>query len=392
MLDLNGQLTLANLPPQRELSVRKRDGRLVPFDETRICIALETAFKARSGQSLDQPLSDSIQGKIHQLTERVAKECFRRTDARNVLEIELIQDIVETELMACGEPRVARCYILYREERRRARALRGDRTVDGQPQAQLSVTNATGEREPLNPQQVRREIIRACHGLEDRCSWQAISNEALGSLYDGVQSNEVVQAMILAAKARVEKEPGYTYVAARLLLSSIYREVLPLSSEDRTPDLAAVHRDHFPAYVRCGVAIERLSPDLLNFDLTALACALRFERDAQFQFIGLQTLYDRYLIHDNGKRLETPQYFWMRVAMGLALNEQNKTQRAVEFYEVLSTFRFTSSTPTLFNAGTPHPQLSSCYLSTVMDDLEHIFKVIGDDAKLSKWAGGLGND
>lgn len=389
MLDLNGQLTLANLPPQRELTVRKRDGRIVPFDETRICIALESAFKAHAGQSPDQPLPDSAQGKVHQMTERVVKECFRRTTTGDLLEIELIQDIVETELMACGEHSVARRYILYREERRRARALRGDRTVDGQPQAQLAVTNQSGIREPLNPQQVRREIIRACHGLEDRCSWQAVSTEALGSLYDGVRADEITKAMILAAKARVEKEPGYTFVAARLLLNSIYREVLPLAGG---ADIATVHREHFAQYVENGVRVERLCPDLLGFDLVALADALKIERDEQFQFIGLQTLYDRYLIHHEGKRLETPQYFWMRVAMGLALKETKKTERAIEFYEVLSTFRFTSSTPTLFNAGTPHPQLSSCYLSTVMDDLEHIFKVIGDDAKLSKWAGGLGND
>jgi ribonucleoside-diphosphate reductase alpha chain len=389
MLDLNGQLTLANLPPQRELTVRKRDGRTVPFDETRICIALEGAFKAEASISLDAPLPDSLQGKVHTTTRCVAKECYRRTMHGHPLEIEVIQDIVETELMACGQHNVARRYILYREDRRRARALRGDRTVEGQPQAELSITNPSGTREPLNPQQMRREIIRACHGLEDRCSWQAVSTEALGSLFDGVQSDEVTKSMILAAKARVEKEPGYAFVAARLLLNSIYKQILPQS---RGYDLADVHRAHFPAYIRQSIAIERLSPDLLNFDLIALADALRIGRDEQFQFIGLQTLYDRYLIHDEGKRLETPQYFWMRVAMGLALKETNKTERAVEFYEVLSTFRFISSTPTLFNAGTPHPQLSSCYLSTVMDDLEHIFKVIGDDAKLSKWAGGLGND
>ena len=392
MLDLNGQLTLANLPPQRELSVRKRDGRLVPFDETRICIALESAFKAHAGQRLDDPFPDAAQGKVHQITAQVAAECFRRANGGDVLEIELIQDIVETELMACGETGVARRYILYREDRRRARALRDDRMLDGTPQAQVSVTNEDGGRETLNPQQVRREIIRACHGLEDRCSWQAISNEALDSLYDGVRSDEVTKAMILAAKARVEKEPGYAFVAARLLLDLIYNEVLPLASADHRPELPKIHRNHFATYLRRAVAEERLDPDLLTYDLGVLANALRIERDEQFQFIGLQTLYDRYLIHYGGKRLETPQYFWMRVAMGLAVNEPDQTSRAIEFYETLSTFRFISSTPTLFNAGTPHPQLSSCYLSTVMDDLEHIFKVVGDDAKLSKWAGGLGND
>ncbi|HEX7655130.1 MAG TPA: ribonucleoside-diphosphate reductase subunit alpha, partial [Verrucomicrobiae bacterium] len=197
--------------------------------------------------------------------------------------------------------------------------------------------------------------------------------------------------MILAARARIEQEPDYTYVAARLLLQKIYREALPPGTV--AGEAAGRQREHFANYLAAGVTAGRLAPELLTFDLPRLAAALRPDRDGQFTYMGVQTLYDRYFIHQAGRRLETPQYFWMRVAMGLALNEgPQREDRVIEFYDVLSTFRFVSSTPTLFNAGTLHPQLSSCYLSTVMDDLDHIFKVIADDARLSKWAGGLGND
>ena len=389
---LNGQLSLANIDPlqNREFTVRKRDGRLVSFDETRVFLAIESAFKADANLSRDEPLDDTTHGLVLRIASRAVKEIIRRAVRGEVLEIELLQDCVETEVMASGHHRVARRYVLYREERRKERALRGDRTVDGQLQAQLSVTRSDGSREPLDPQRIRREVIRACRGFEAECSWKAVADEALRNLYDGVHSDQINKAMIFAARARVELEPSYMFVAARMLLNEIYGEVL---GEARSINPADSYRDRFAVYVRRGVELGRLDPRLLLFDLDLLAAALRIERDEQFTYMGLQTIYDRYLIHHQGKRLETPQYFWMRVAMGLALNEgAEQGTRAIEFYEVLSTFRFVSSTPTLFNSGTRHPQLSSCYLSTVMDDLEHIFKVITDDARLSKWAGGLGND
>jgi ribonucleoside-diphosphate reductase alpha chain len=390
--ELNGQLRLASLDPLRDyhFNVRKRDGRIVPFDETRIYLAIESAFKAEAGLSPDTPPSLETQSLVLQLTEAAAGDCLRRAVRGETLEIELIQDCVERHLLASGQHAVARGFILYREQRRKARALRGDRTTDGRLQAQLSVTLPDGSHDTLDPQRLRRDIIRACRGLEMHCSWKAVADEALHNLYDGVRKEEISKAMILAAKARVELEPAYTFVAARLLLKQIYDEVL---SESGAADLPKLHREQFKRYVEHGVEVERLDPRLLDFDLERLASALRMERDEQFTYMGLQTIYDRYLIHHQGRRLETPQYFWMRVAVGLALNEGGeKETRAIQFYEVLSTFRFVSSTPTLFNSGTRHPQLSSCYLSTVMDDLEHIFKVITDDARLSKWAGGLGND
>jgi ribonucleoside-diphosphate reductase alpha chain len=391
--ELNGQLRLASIDPlrNRQFTVRKRDGRVVAFDESRICLAVEAAFKAERGISSDAQLPQETQGLVLQITEAAIRDCLRRAVRGETLEIELIQDCVETQLMTSGEHSVARGFILYREQRRKARALRGDRTRDGQLQAQLSVTLPDGSREPLDPQRVRREVIRACHGFEAQCSWKAVADEALQNLYDGVRPDEVSKAMILAAKARVELEPAYMFVAARILLNVVYEQALPDTAA--SANLPNFHREYFSKYIERGVELERLDPRLLEFNLNNIAAALRIERDEQFTYMGLQTIYDRYLLHHEGRRIETPQYFWMRVAMGLALNEgAEKGARAIEFYEALSTFRFVSSTPTLFNSGTRHPQLSSCYLSTVMDDLEHIFKVITDDARLSKWAGGLGND
>lgn len=390
---LDGQLRLVQLDPLQgqKLLIRKRDGRLVPFEETRILLAIESAFKADAGLHPDQPLPQAAQANAIRVTNSVVESTLARIVGGGTVEIELIQDLAETKLMEAGHHSVARRYILYRENRRKARALRGERTIDGAPQAEFSVHSANQTREPLDPQRIRRRLISACRGLETTCSAGELAAETLQNLYDGVAVEEIEQAMTLAARARIEREPDHTFVAARLLLRRLYREALPNFS---TPsELAIRHREYFPNYIGRGVELGRLSPELLKFDLDRLSSDLRPERDQQFTYLGVQTLYDRYLIHDQEMRLETTQYFWMRVAMGLALNEgEQKNERASEFYEALSTFRFISSTPTLFNAGTPHPQLSSCYLSTVADDLESIFKVISDDAKLSKWAGGLGND
>jgi ribonucleoside-diphosphate reductase alpha chain len=390
---LDGQLRLVQLDPlqSQTFTVRKRDGRVVPFSETRIQLAIEYAFKADAGINQDQPLPEAAQSNVIRVANAVIQTVIARAVKGDALEIEIIQDMVETKLMEAGHHSVARRYILYREERRKARALRGERTIEGLPQARLSVMPANGVSEPFDPQRIRRRLINACRGFEETCSIRELADETFKNLYDGVKPEEIEQAMILAARSRIEREPDYTFVAAGLLLRKVYREVLP--PFETSMELAAKHREHFPAYLARAIEVGRLSADLLNFDLPRLAAALRLERDRQFTYMGAQTLYDRYFIHHEGRRLESPQYFWMRVSMGLSINEgAQKNERAIEFYEILSTFRFTSSTPTLFNAGTLHPQLSSCYLSTVMDDLDHIFKVISDDARLSKWAGGLGND
>ncbi len=380
-------------PVAGTLTVRKRDGRVVPFDEARITVALEGAFRDILEIGKDELLPAQLRLDVECLTHAVAQRAIATAQSGRELEIELIQDIVETELMRSGQHLVARGYILFREERRRARLLQeGQDGVPAPTEPRMMMTLPDGSLQPLNVQAIRREIIRACAGYESVCDWRELAEEALTNLYDGVHQHEIEKAMLFAAKARVERDPAYSYVSARLLLNTVYREAFVTINVDPA-SVATLHRERFAEYVKYGVEVGRLDSSLLGFDLPRIAAALRPERDRQFQYMGMQTVYDRYLLHHRGRRFEVPQFFWMRVAMGLAIVEgETRNERAIEFYEQLSTLHFTSSTPTLFNSGTLHPQLSSCYLSTVMDDLDHIFKVISDDAKLSKWAGGLGND
>lgn len=387
------QLAFAGLEPlvERRLLIRKRDGRVEPFNKGRIYRAVESAFRADAGLRKDDPLPLALSEKIEAVAQAVVETAMALAAYGEELEVERIQDLVEEELMRQGYHSVARRYIVYREDRRKARALRGDRDIYGRPIARLHVTLADGTQRLLDADRLRRELMRACRGLEDRCFWQDLFQETLSSLYEGVREEEIETAMILAARSRVEREPAYSLVAARLLLGRIYREVLGQNLLGW--DLQEQHRQSFPQFIQHGVEAGRLDPQLRSFDLERLAKALDVSRDLSFTYMGLQTLYDRYLLQVDDRRIETPQYFWMRVAMGLAIAEkENREDWAIRFYDVLSRFLFLSSTPTLFNSGTVHPQLSSCYLLTVEDDLEHIFKSIADNAKLSKWAGGLGND
>jgi ribonucleoside-diphosphate reductase alpha chain len=393
MEPLSGQLSLSGVDPLqgREFTVRKRDGRSEPFNEERIRLAVESALKADRDIPSDYTLSPEDQAAALSVTAAVVQRLFSRAIRGEELEIERVQDAVEEALMAQGHVQVARRYIIYRENRRKARALRGDRDVEGHVQSELHVTLRDGSKEILEPQRIRRTMIRACRGFEDRCDARDMSDETMRNLYDGVRIDEIEKAMIFASKSRIEQDPAYGYVTARLLLDVIYGETLP--GFEHYHDVSVAHASRFKAYLEEGIAAGRLAPALLEFDLEKIAAALKPERDLLFNYMGLQTIYDRYLIHIGGRRIESPQFFWMRVCLGLAVNEgAQKNERAIEFYELLSSFLFTSSTPTLFNSGTLHPQLSSCYLTTVMDDLDHIFKCISDDAKLSKWAGGLGND
>lgn len=388
------QMNLEGLDPLggRQFTVKKRSGDFVSLDEMRIHRAIEKAFKAELGIPHDKLLSSDVKNQVQEITDTVVKNVLAKHLRGEELLVEGIQDEVETQLMKSGHYGTARRYIVYREDHRKARLLQDRDERKAEDELVLFITDPSdGAKEKLDPNRIRSEIGHSCRGLEDRCSSQTISEEVFRTLYDGITPDEINKALILSAKSHVEKEPAYTYVTARLLLKVIYKEVLQKNYS--VDALEYAHSQEFGKYVKLGVEVERLSPDLLQFDLDRLASALRLNRDQKFTYMGLQTLYDRYLLHIDSRRIETPQYFWMRVAMGLAVNEgEQKEDRAIEFYNVLSSFYFTSSTPTLFNAGTLHPQLSSCYLSTIMDNLEHIFKVIGDDAKLSKWAGGLGND
>lgn len=327
---------------------------------------------------------------VEQLTANVVAALLRRQPAGGTFHIEDVQDQVELALMRSGEHDVARSYVLYRARRMEER--RRDHDVPGQAQAvapQLHVI-IDGQARPLDVAEVRKMIAAACLGLDKLADPDAILAETLKNLYDGVPVEELYKSAILAARALMEKEPAYSQVTARLLLHTIRKEVF--GKEVAQQDAAEQYVEYFPKFIKKGIEAELLDAKLGQFDLKKLANALVAERDLQFGYIGLQTLYDRYFLHVRGTRIEMPQAFYMRVAMGLALNEIDREARAIEFYNLLSSFDFMSSTPTLFNSGTQRSQLSSCYLTTVADDLDGIYEAIKENALLAKYAGGLGND
>jgi len=370
----------------------RRDGSLSPFDASKISVAITKAFLAVEGNGASG--STRIHEAVDALTRQIVATLHRRVGGSRMVHIEDVQDQVELALMRSEEHKVARAYVLYREERAQQR--RQDEP-GGVPQQTLgfSVQLRDGRREPLDEAQLTREIAEACAGLDD-VSPAAVMVEVRRNLYDGIRLHEIGLAQTMAARALVEQEPNYAYVSARLLLNNLRDEalafVLPESRVSSQRHSALSYADYFPAYVKRGIELQILDKELANFDLPRLAAALKTERDGNFQFLGLQTLYDRYFLHSDGVRFELPQAFFMRVAMGLATREIDRDARAIEFYDLLSSFDFMCSTPTLFNAGTLRPQLSSCFLTTISDNLDGIFKSIKDNALLSKYAGGLGND
>ncbi|MPZ67732.1 MAG: ribonucleoside-diphosphate reductase subunit alpha [Pseudonocardiaceae bacterium] len=380
------------------VSVARRDGTTAPFDATRIRVALTKAFLAAEGDSA--AASSGVRAEVDALVTRIEAALSRHVGPQRTLNIELIQDQAELALMRAGHHRVARSYVLYREERARARENAG-RVVDlatptAGREAQIQITEEDGSRVPLDIDRLSRVIAEACEGLID-VSTQRVLDGTLRTVYDGIPRTELAHALVLAARALVETGPDYTRVSARLLLDSLRREALTAlwgtPTEATQAQLAERYPQVLPAYVEAGIATGLLDPALATFDLDRLGAAIRPERDLQFTFLGLQTLYDRYLLHDENVRFELPQTFFLRVAMGLAKGEQeDRDGRAIEFYELLSSFRFMSSTPTLFNAGTSRPQLASCFLTTIDDDLDGIFSAIRDNALLAKYSGGLGND
>ncbi len=363
----------------------RRNGAVVGFEPSKIAVAMTKAFLAvRGGQAA---ASSAIREQIEKLTANVVQALLRRQPAGGTFHIEDVQDQVELSLMRDGAHDVARAYVLYREKRAQERARQKKEQAPAEPQ--LSMIDS-GRRVPLDLARIRALVDSACVGLTEHVSAEAIVAETLKNLYDGVPLEEVVKSAILAARALIEKDPAYSYVTARLLLHTVRREVL--GEEVAQEAMATRYAEYFPGFVKYGIEAELLDERLAQFDLLRLARALKPERDLQFNYLGLQTLYDRYFLHHDGRRFELPQAFFMRVAMGLAISEIDREARAIEFYEVLSSFDFMSSTPTLFNSGTRHSQLSSCYLTTVSDDLDGIYEAIKENALLAKYAGGLGND
>ena len=371
-----------------DYSLIRRNGSVVGFEPAKISIAMTKAFLAVSGNHA--AASARVREVVGALTTHVVTALRRRQPQGGTFHIEDVQDQVELALMRSGEHDVARAYVLYREERSRARAQeKAARAPQPAVQPQLHVVD-NGVRKPLDLDALGALLQSACTGLGEAVAPAAILDATLRDLYDGVPMAEVRKSAILAARALIEKEPAYSYVTARLLLETIQQEVL--GSDAAPADRPARYAAYFPDYVRRGVEAELLDPRMAEFDLARLGRALDASRDLRFGYLGLQTLYDRYFLHIAGRRIELPQAFFMRVAMGLSLNEKDREARAIEFYDVLSTFQFMSSTPTLFNSGTTRSQLSSCYLSTVSDDLEGIYEAIKENALLAKYAGGLGND
>jgi ribonucleoside-diphosphate reductase alpha chain len=378
------------LKTTQEMNVRKRDGRVLTFEPELITRAIQKAFCAEYKFSEISQLDAKQIQVAEAITESVVEDVQEDALTDAGVTVEHIQDVVERQLMKQEYFSVARRYILYRAEHNKIRQLRAEERMDSGDPFPGTMVNRDGQLENLDFDRLRSQVDSACVGLDESCSSGELLEEVEKQFFNGITPREIGRSMVLAARARIEKDPEYDTVAGRLVLNIIYRESLGKSAA--SGDLKVLYQEKFGEFIQTGIDALRISPELATFDLAELASAIDSERDALFPYLGLQTIYDRYLLHIDGRRFEAPQYFWMRVAMGLAIQEENKTARAIEFYNILSTFRFTSATPTLFNSGTLHPQLSSCYLSTVTDDLDSIFKAIGDNAKLSKWAGGLGND
>jgi len=377
--------------------VIRRNGKVTHFDPGKITVAVTKAFLAVEGGSA--AASGRIHDTVKGITEQVAQALTRRMPEGGTVHIEDIQDQVELALMRSGEHKVARAYVLYREQQanRRAEEAAERAALEGVPQEQqINVTLADGSTRPLDLVRLHALVNEACNGLSE-VDAKRILDDSCRNLFDGVKENDVTQTLVMSARTLIDREPNYSQVAARLLLDILRREALEFLHLDTRISTQAEMGEHygeyFQAYLKQAEELELLDTRLGQYDLERICAALKPERDLQFTYLGLQTLYDRYFIHtEHGVRFELPQAFFMRVAMGLAINEIDRESRAIEFYELLSSFDFMSSTPTLFNSGTLRPQLSSCYLTTVADDLDGIYSAIKDNALLSKFAGGLGND
>ena len=375
-----------------QMRVIKRNGSVVPYDEEKISIAITKAFLAVEGGAA--AASTRIHKKVNELANAVTKTLFRRSPTGGTVHIEEIQDQVELELMRSEERTVARSYVLYREERTKKRSKEAGEEESENEKQDLKIILDDGSESSLDSLRLNTIVGEACSGLHD-VSVEEIIEETKKNLYDGVSISDVRSSLVMTARSLIEKEPNYSFVTASILLDNLRSEALSflgIKQEATQAEMAKLYPEVLETFIKQGVENEILNPELQNMDIKKLGEALKPEQDKNFTYLGLQTLYDRYFLHKNGVRYELPQVFFMRVAMGLSINEEDREERAIEFYNLLSSFDYMSSTPTLFNSGTIHSQLSSCYLTTVPDDLHGIYGAIQDNAMLSKWAGGLGND
>jgi len=383
------QATAGNEERYAQYKVIRRNGAVVGFEPAKISIAMAKAFIAVNGGT--GAASARVREQVAKLTESVVNALMRRQPSGGTFHIEDIQDQVELALMRAGEHNVARAYVLYREARARERARERQAQDEKRGQPVLTVKEG-GVPKVLDLPKITALVREACEGLGREVSPEPILRAMQRDLYDGVPMEEVRKSLVLAARALIEQDPGYSYVTARLLLHSLRLETL--GKEVTQAEMHLRYGEYLPQFVRKGIEAELLDERLAHYDLKCLGAALDANRDLKFTYLGLQILYDRYFLHVQGRRIELPQVFFMRVAMGLALNEpeDQREARAIEFYNVLSSFDFMNSTPTLFNSGTRRSQLASCYLTTVSDDLDGIYEAIKENALLQKFAGGLGND
>jgi ribonucleoside-diphosphate reductase alpha chain len=382
--------------PYGHFQVIRRNGKTTGFDPEKIKVAMTKAFLEVEGGNA--AASSRVHKVVENLTQQICQAVTRRLDDGGAVHIEDIQDQVELVLMRNGEHKVARAYVLYREEHARARAERQSTDAGQQAPAEgqsIRVTRKDGSTAHLDIKRLQTILAEATADLKE-VNGQKILDDTMRGLFDGMSETDVCPAMVMSARTMIEKEPNYSYVAARLLLDSLRSEALSFVMDSDTcaaqSEMQEIYPEYFKHFINKGISLELLDSQLATFDLDVLSQAIKPQRDLQFTYLGLQTLYDRYFLHSDNVRFELPQAFFMRVCMGLAINEVDREARAIEFYNLLSSFDFMSSTPTLFNSGTLRPQLSSCYLTTVPDDLDGIFSAIKDDALLSKFAGGLGND
>ncbi|MEK7115260.1 MAG: ribonucleoside-diphosphate reductase subunit alpha [Patescibacteria group bacterium] len=362
--------------------IKKRNGSVVEFDANKITAAMEKGMRAVLGKA--------DRDKLIELTNNVVAGIEKRYGEDGMPDVEGAQDVVEKALMDAGFYDVVKAYILYRERHRELREEKQKEILKKIEEKSFFIIKRSGEKQIFDERKLKTFFNYAMVGYEGVIDVDELVEQCKTSIYEGIKTEEIARLAVMTVKAFIEQDPNYSVLTSRLFLSSLYKEVI--GKKYQFSELDQIYKNAFKENIKRGVEIVRLSPALLNFDLNKLAQHLVIDRDNLLTYRGLQTLYDRYFIYDKNQRLETPQMFWMRVAMGLSINEIDKERWTVEFYNVLSTLRFVSSTPTLFNSGTIFPQLSSCYLTTVEDDLHHIFKCISDNAQLSKFSGGLGND
>lgn len=362
--------------------ITKRNGEVVAFDHQKMQVAIKKAFAAES-VAIDEATLEQM---VDRVLAKLTAKCAEAGDAPCPT-VEQVQDLVEETLMERGYFNVAKAYILYRFKQTEERK---EEVVKEIEENRLMIKTAEGE-EQFSREEMKKYITKFLTGIEADVDLESVVNQVEREVYDGISTKELAKLVTLVLRARIEDDPAYSTAAARQLCARLYNEAISANLDVADADFDQKYRDGFSRNIKEGVAEKKLAEGMLGFDMNKIVAAIKPERDDLFRYLGVETLNDRYFIRTQaGKILETPQYMWMRIAMGLALDETEKEARAIEFYEVMSTLRFVPSTPTLFHAGTPHPQLSSCYLNVVEDDLNHIFKVFGDNAQLSKWAGGIG--